>query len=1046
MPVEFLTDDQAEAYGKFVEKPTRPELERFFFLDDGDRDLIALRRTRYHQLGFALQMCTVRYIGRFLPDDPLGVPWPVVEHLAEQLGIEDVSDVKRYTERPKTAYEHAWEIRDAYEYHEYDDPEWGRKFRTFLHGRAWTAHSEGPKALFDYAVGWLRKHRVLLPGVSVLARQVSEVREIADKRLHTTVARAAWRADRSLPADLVALLETPEGRRYSYLETFRRPPTKTTGTAMKRALERVDEIAVYRLGRVKLDKLPPNRLAALARYGLGSKATSLERASEPKRTAMLTAVMRHLEAKAIDDALELFTVLMSTKLLSTAKRLTNKDRLSTLPQLEKASRITARISKVFMEELEHIEESGKAVDAAAMWKALEEVAPRAQLWSAAATVASLVPEDDDSAEIAIREALANRYNTVRPFLSLLGGTKMLGAAPTGERVLAAVKGLPALSRRQVTKKPLLKREVDDKVVPPYWRKAVYANKDLPLGAVDRDAYVVCVLEQLYRALVSRAVFASPSHRFCNPRARLLDGKPWLAVREDVLAGLSLEAPVEEHLAQLVRVLDAAWKQMAERLEEAGVDAKVSIEIPEGGGRAKLNVDKLGALGVPKSLAWLRRRVEKMLPKIDLPDLLFEVHSWTGFLDAFVHLGDGKTRMKDLTTSVVALLVSEACNIGMTPVTNPGHEALTRYRLVHVDQYYLRADTIAAANAALIEAQAKVPIVAHWGNGLLASVDGLRFVVPVRSISTAPNPKYFGFKRGITWLNAVNDQVFGIGQMVVPGTPRDSLHILDALLNLDGGVKPEMVATDNASYSDMVFGLFKILGYNFSPRFKDLDDQRFWRAEMDGIETGGYGPLTDLARTHKVNLKKVTTQWEDMLKVAGSLVTNQVRAYDLLRMFGNHGRPTPLGQAFAEYGRIAKTLHLLQVVDPVDDTYRRQMGKQLSVQESRHTLARDICHGKRGTIHQAYRDGMEDQLGSLGLVLNAVVLWTTKYIDAAVAQLRAEGHEIRDEDIARLSPLKHKNLNVLGRYSFTPSTPAGGLRPLRDPDAVGLDEDDDGTEE
>ncbi|WSW32547.1 DUF4158 domain-containing protein [Streptomyces canus] len=153
MPVEFLTDDQAEAYGKFVEEPTRPELERFFFLDDVDRDLIALRRTQYHQLGFALQMCTVRYIGRFLPDDPLSVPWSVLEHLAEQLGIEDVSVVKRYPERPKTAYEHAWEIRDAYEYHEYDDPEWGRKFRTFLHGRAWTAHSEGPKALFDYAVG-----------------------------------------------------------------------------------------------------------------------------------------------------------------------------------------------------------------------------------------------------------------------------------------------------------------------------------------------------------------------------------------------------------------------------------------------------------------------------------------------------------------------------------------------------------------------------------------------------------------------------------------------------------------------------------------------------------------------------------------------------------------------------------------------------------------------------------------------------------------------------------------------------------------------------
>jgi TnpA family transposase len=825
---------------------------------------------------------------------------------------------------------------------------------------------------------------------------------------------------------------------------LRRPPTRTTGTAFARALERVDEIGAFQLGRLRLSQIPPNRLAALARYALGSKAPLLERTAEPKRTAMLTAVMRHLEAKAIDEALDLFQVLMATRLISTAKRATDKERLSTLPQLEKASRTLARAAKVLFEELGLVEEHGADVDVAALWAAVEEVAPRAAVMSAAATVVSLVPQGEDSAETAMRSALATRYNTVKPFLALLGESKALSAATGGARVLAAVRRLPALARRKVSVKPLLAREVDDKLVPPAWRKVVYANPDLPQGAVDRDAYVVCVLEQLHRALNRR--MCSPRLRTAGPtRARLLDGPEWEAVREDVLAGLSLDMPVEEHLAELVWGLDAGWKLLAEPLAEAGPAAKVSIETTDSG-RVKLNVAGLGALGEPQSLAWLRGRVEKMLPKIDLLDLLFEVHAWTGFLDAFVHLGDGTTRMKDLTTSVVALLVSEACNIGLTPVVNPNFEALTRSRLVHVDQYYLRADTIAAANAKLIAAQAEVPIVRFWGDGLLASVDGLRFVVPVRTISAAPSPKYFGFKRGITWLNAVNDQVAGIGQMVVPGTPRDSLHILDALLNLDGGVKPEMVATDNASYSDMVFGLFKILGYNFSPRFRDLDDQRFWRASMPGMETGTYGVLEDLAR-NRVNLNKVITHWPDMLRVAGSLVTNQVRAYDLLRMFGREGRPTPLGTAFAEYGRIAKTEHLLRVVDPVDDTYRRQMNRQLTVQESRHKLARDVCHGKRGTIHQAYRDGMEDQLGALGLVLNAVVLWTTRYIDAAVEQLRTEGHEIRDEDVARLSPLKHRNLNVLGRYSFTASNPAeGDLRPLRDPDAPELDEHDDGGQE
>lgn len=102
----------------------------------------------------------------------------------------------------------------------------------------------------------------------------------------------------------------------------------------------------------------------------------------------------------------------------------------------------------------------------------------------------------------------------------------------------------------------------------------------------------------------------------------------------------------------------------------------------------------------------------------------------------------------------------------------------------------------------------------------------------------------------------------------------------------------MVATDNASYSDIVFGTFKILGYNFSPRFKDLDDQRFWRARMPGVETGTYGLLEPLAR-NRVNLKKIEMWWPDMLRFAGSLVTNQIRAYDLLRMFGREGNPTPL---------------------------------------------------------------------------------------------------------------------------------------------------------
>ncbi|MFI6744007.1 hypothetical protein ACIBI9_65045 [Nonomuraea sp. NPDC050451] len=81
---------------------------------------------------------------------------------------------------------------------------------------------------------------------------------------------------------------------------------------MAKALERVDEISAFQLGRVKVDRLPPNPLATLV--GPGSTAPILERSSERKRPALLTSVVRNPEASAIDDALDLFALLMQVKL------------------------------------------------------------------------------------------------------------------------------------------------------------------------------------------------------------------------------------------------------------------------------------------------------------------------------------------------------------------------------------------------------------------------------------------------------------------------------------------------------------------------------------------------------------------------------------------------------------------------------------------------------------------------------------------------------------------------------------------------------------
>lgn len=127
----------------------------------------------------------------------------------------------------------------------------------------------------------------------------------------------------------------------------------------------------------------------------------------------------------------------------------------------------------------------------------------------------------------------------------------------------------------------------------------------------------------------------------------------------------------------------------------------------------------------------------------------------------------------------------------------------------------------------------------------------------------------------------------------------------------------------------------------------------------------------------------------------------------------------------------------------DPGYRKTMKSQGNLQEGRHSLARETFHGKRGELRQRYYEGMEDQLGALGLMLNAIVLFNTRYLDAAITELRASGYTVRDEDAARLSPFGRSHINLLGRYSFLlPADLGGGLRPLRDSACVDGEEEDE----
>lgn len=229
-------------------------------------------------------------------------------------------------------------------------------------------------------------------------------------------------------------------------------------------------------------------------------------------------------------------------------------------------------------------------------------------------------------------------------------------------------------------------------------------------------------------------------------------------------------------------------------------------------------------------------------------------------------------------------------------------SLRRARLSWVRQNYIREETLTQANARLVASQNGIDLARRWGGGDVASADGLRFVVPVRTIHAGPNPKYFGPERGVTYYNLVSDQFTGLNAITVPGTLRDSLVLLSVVLEEETDLEPTEIMTDTGAYTDVIFGIFWLLGYQFSPRIADIGGARFWRIDPKA----DYGALNNLA-SHKVRMRLIAQHWDDFLRLAGSLKLGLVQVSGLMRTLQTNDRPTRLARALEELGRIIKTL-------------------------------------------------------------------------------------------------------------------------------------------
>ena len=174
MPANFPTTEQKRLYGHYPNDLTDDELGSYCHLTDEDKTIISGRQL-HAQLGLAVQIGTVRFIGRFLTlKNWKDIPFRVIDYQAAQLNCQ-TELWSKYLQRVATIYEHQAFICDRFGYQQFTEESITQQVDRWLANRI-ELHDEPPSVLFDQLVIWLRLQKILLPGITTLERFLMEVR------------------------------------------------------------------------------------------------------------------------------------------------------------------------------------------------------------------------------------------------------------------------------------------------------------------------------------------------------------------------------------------------------------------------------------------------------------------------------------------------------------------------------------------------------------------------------------------------------------------------------------------------------------------------------------------------------------------------------------------------------------------------------------------------------------------------------------------------------------------------------------------------------
>src|SRR6516165_3116816 len=534
--------------------------------------------------------------------------------------------------------------------------------------------------------------------------------------------------------------------------------------------------------------------------------------------------------------------------------------------------------------------------------------------------------------------------------------------------------------------------------------------------VDRHFYELAVLTELKNGLRAGDVWMPGSRQFKDFEEYLLGRERFAELRDTQALPVAIEVDSERYLQRRLALLKEKLHQV-DRLAGLGElpNAEITGEL--------LKVSPLKK-SVPEEAEQLEDEAFALMPHLKITELLLEVDQWTDFTRHFTDLRSG-----DLTkdrSMLLTVILADAINLGLAKMAEacPG---TTFHKLDNLRAWHVRDETYSKALAEIVNYQHRLPFATHWGAGTTSSSDGQYFHVGGRGEHAGQVNARYGSGPGVIFYTHLSDRYAPFHTKVINATVRDATHVLDGLLHHESDLKIEEHYTDTAGFTDHVFGLCHLLGFRFAPRIRDLADRRLYTVE----NAKSYPTLLPFIGG-TINLKQLLAQWSEILRLACSIRLGTVSSSLILRKLASYPRQNGLALGLREFGRIERTLFTLDWL--LDKDLRHRVTAGLNKGELKNTLAKAVCFNRLGELRDRSFEAQRHRASGLNLVVAAIILWNTVYLERAIGALRQQGRQIDEGLLKHVAPVHWNHINLTGDYSWRQNkrVEKGGFRPLRIP--------------